>query len=93
MQNRINEIIALGNGKKYIIVKQAIYKNENYYAVVGIADDEETLLEEYAILHELEYEGQRSVEKVTDLQTLKLITKYLDIISDEEWADLIKLQE
>lgn len=88
MENRINQIMTLVDGKKYIVIKQAIYKNENYYAVAGVSEDEESLLEEYAILHELEFEGNTCVEPVEDPEKLKLITKYLGILTEEDWKEL-----
>lgn len=93
MENRINKIMTLVDGSKYFILKQAIYKNENYYAVIGIADNEEDLLDDHAILHELERDGQVGVEEVTDVETLKIITQYLGIISEEEWKNLVEEQK
>ena len=40
MENRINKIMELADGNKYIIMKQAIYKNENYYIAIKITEDE-----------------------------------------------------
>ena len=85
MENRINQIMTLADGKKYLVIKQAVYKNENYYAAVGIADDEETLLEEYVILHELEFEGDTCIEEVEDPQLIVLVTEYLGLASKEDW--------
>lgn len=86
MENRINKIMELADGNKYIIVKQAIYKNENYYVAVKINDDEtdimdiENLQEENTkVLHELIYEGKPSVEDVTDPDLFELIIKYVGL--------------
>lgn len=83
MENRINKIMELADGNKYLIYKQAIYKNENYYVAVKVTDDEEDIEdiesidnENVKVLHELEYEGQLSVEDVTDPDLFKLIVKY-----------------
>jgi len=77
--------MTLANGKNYVVVKQAVYKNENYYAVVAIDNDMETLLEEYNILHEINNDNQICVEKVTDPEVFKLVSKYLNLITDEDW--------
>lgn len=85
MENRINKILELADGNKYIIIKQAIYKNENYYVAAKI-NDEETDVEDInasdenlKVLHELVYEGQPSVEDVTDPDLFKLIVKYVGL--------------
>ena len=31
MNSKINEVIKLETGKKYVILKHAVYKEENYY--------------------------------------------------------------
>ncbi|MEG2321946.1 MAG: hypothetical protein RSB71_00450 [Bacilli bacterium] len=79
MINRINQLMTLADGKKYAVVKQAIYKNENYYAVVRVNEDEQSINEEYAILHELMYNDQMCIEKVEDPEMIKFISKYLGL--------------
>ena len=31
MENRINEVVELENGREYFILKQAVYQGHNYY--------------------------------------------------------------
>ena len=33
MENRINKVLTLRNGKKYVVLNQAIYKQNNYFFV------------------------------------------------------------
>lgn len=83
MENRINKIMELSDGNKYIVIKQAIYKNESYYVAARI-NEEETDVEDISnidegnlkVLHEFDYEGQSAVEDVTDPDLFKLIIKY-----------------
>lgn len=89
MENRINKIMELANGNKYIIAKQAIYKNENYYVAIRITDDESALTniqdltqDNVKVLREMLFEGRLSVEEVTDPKLFKLIVKYVGL--DEE---------
>lgn len=77
MENRINKIIVLENNKKYIVVNQAIYKNESYLLVNEINDTEDELLEEVLILQEEMVDGELEVTEVTDNQLLDLLEKYL----------------
>ena len=87
MENRINQIMTLEDGQKYLVVKQAVYKNENYYAVVKVDEQEENLLDEYLLLHEVEYDGQVCIEELDDPEMIKLVTEYLGIASKEEWNE------
>lgn len=83
MENRINKIMGLSDGNKYIVIKQAIYKNESYYIAAKI-NEEETDIEDISninegnlrVLHEFNGEGQATVETVTDPDLFKLIIKY-----------------
>jgi negative regulator of genetic competence, sporulation and motility len=86
MENRINKIIELADGNKYIIIKQAIYKSENYYVAVRLNDEETDIMniekpdeENLRVLHELVYEGNPSVEDVTDPDLFKLIIRYVGL--------------
>ena len=79
MENRINKVMELENGKKYIVLKQAVYKNNNYFVSARLTDDEKDILEEYVIFEEVEYNGKKSVQKVTDSNLFKLIVKYVGL--------------
>lgn len=89
MENRINSILELEDGKKYIISKQAIYKNENYYVAIRITDDETDIedinddtMANFRVLHEVMYEGKPSVEDVTNPELFKLIIKYVGLTEE-----------
>lgn len=77
MENRINNIMTLKNGKKYAVVNQAIYRNVNYYFVVGVTDDEEDLTEEFRIIEEVNKDGKKFVKDVKDKKLIELLAKYL----------------
>lgn len=79
MENRINQIIVLGNDKKYIILKQAIYNNDNYYVAARVTEDEEDVTNEFAMLHEVNKDGNLFVEIVTDPAVMQILLKHLDI--------------
>ncbi|MDD3241689.1 MAG: hypothetical protein PHQ64_02780 [Bacilli bacterium] len=77
MENKINKIIVLGNNKKYAVLNQAIYKDKNYFFVVGVTDDEEDLTDEFRILEENVRDNKRFVSPVKDQATIDLLSKYL----------------
>lgn len=78
MENRINQIMTLKNGRKYIILRQAIYKGENYFVAAKLSDDEKKITEDYVTVHEFVKDDKKFVEVVTDPQLLALIMKHLD---------------
>lgn len=82
MENRINQVIELENGKKYFILKQAIYLNENYFIVAEVTEDGKDLKENFLVLHEIKEEGEPFVKIETDPKTLQIILKHLDIKED-----------
>ena len=52
MENRINQVIELENGKEYYILKQAVYSGDNYFVAAEVTEDGEDLKENCSILHE-----------------------------------------
>ena len=69
--------MVLENGKKYIVIKQAVYKCHNYYVSARLTDDEEDILEEYVIFEEVDYNGKKAVLEVKDADLYKLVAKYV----------------
>jgi len=78
MENRINQIIELENGKKLIITKQAIYRDENYFIAAKISDDEKEVYEEFHLFHEFDKNGITHIETVTDAKLADLLMKNFD---------------
>lgn len=79
MENRINKIMTLTDGKKYIILNQAIYKENNYFFVVRVSDDLVNIEEEFRIIEEVKKDGKRYIRDVKDEKMIKLLSKYLQI--------------
>lgn len=84
MTNRINKVMRLANNEKYIIMKQAVYRDENYYLANKLTDDEEDTLDEFKLFKEVEYEGKPSVLEVTDPKIFELVMKYFGVKDEEE---------
>ncbi len=77
MNNRINSVIEIANGEKYVVVNQAIYKNQNYLLLARISDDEKDILDEIKIVSETLKDGVLGLETVKDPKLVELLTKYL----------------
>lgn len=76
MDNLINSVITLDNDEKYVVLNQAIYQGKNYFFVAQVTSDEEDVLEEFRLLEETEYNGEKSLQLVTDANIIDLLTKY-----------------
>ena len=81
MENKINKIMHLKNGAKYLILNQAIYQGKNYYFAVRVSDDEEDIVDEFQMLSEEVKDGKMYISTVKDPDTLKLLAEYLEAAS------------
>ena len=81
MENKINKIMHLKNGAKYLILNQAIYQGKNYYFAVRVSDDEEDIIDEFQMLSEEVRDGKMYISTVKDPDTLKLLAEYLEAAS------------
>lgn len=77
MDNRINKKMTLKNGKKYVVLNQAIYKNVNYFFVVGLKDDESDLTDEFRIIQEVVKDEKKYIKDVRDPKLINLLARYL----------------
>lgn len=83
MINRINQVMELADGKKYVVVKQAIYKEKTYYVSLRLTDDEENVMEELVVFEEVDFNNKKSVQKVKDQNILKLVLEYVGLLNEE----------
>lgn len=77
MENRINKIMTLKNGQKYVVLNQAIYKDTNYFFVVGVTEEETDVNDDFRIIEEVNKDGKRYVRDVEDTKMIELLSKYL----------------
>lgn len=77
MENRINTILELDDNRKYIVINQAIYKNDSYLLVNEVNEDESDLLEEVLVLKEIKRGEETLLEIVIEPNLLDLLLKYL----------------
>ena len=78
MENRTNKVIKFSEDEKYFVLKQAIFKGNNYYLTVKITPDGKEFTNEFAVLQEKERDGKLYFSRVNDPQTLGILLKYLD---------------
>ena len=76
MENRINQIMTLEDNVKYMILKQVIYNNENYFMASKL-DENNDPTEEFSIFYETKENGEIYVEVETDEKKLKVILEHL----------------
>ena len=76
MENRIHKVINLSDGLKYVILKQAFYKNENYYIASKLDENDNPLSNDVAFFREINSDKLR-VEPVTDTGLIKYLYSYM----------------
>lgn len=79
MENRIGQVMSLENGKKYVVMKQAVYRNNNYFVAALLTETEEDILDEIAFFKEIEIDGKQGIEIVKDSKLIDLISKHVGL--------------
>lgn len=77
MENRTNQIIELNNNKKYLILRQVVYKNDTYYVTCEIFDNDD-FKKELTILKETIEEKDYFVNIVNDKDVVNIILKNIE---------------
>lgn len=78
MENLTNQILDLANGKKYFVLRQAVYKGNTYFLAAGVTDDEEDFTNDFVFLQKVEDNGLK-VKKVTDQAVIEVLAKNIKI--------------
>lgn len=74
MENITNQILELKSGKKYFVLRQAVYKGVTYFLGAEVTPDEEDFTNEFIFLERVG-EGELMVKKVTDPAILQILAK------------------
>lgn len=82
--NMTGELLRLGNGLKFAVLKQLVYKNVNYLYVIRVTDDEKETMDQYDILEEVIQDGKSYLQTVTDPKLRIKIAKFFMKAMDEE---------
>ena len=84
MVNRINQIITMKNGNKYMILHQAIYSNTNYFVCCGVDSDTDDLNDNFYLFEEKKESDKITLNLVEDEKKAKFILKHLDLIEEDD---------
>lgn len=79
MENLTNQILELGNGKKYFVLRQAAYKGETYYLCAEVTDNEEEFTNNFAFFQRVEVDGKFNVKVVKDKAVLETLAKNIKL--------------
>ena len=77
MENRIYKTIKLETGSQYVILRQAIYKGENYYIASKLDEFNNPLPNEISFFHEVIVDGKTSIEVLSDPDLIKYLYSYM----------------
>jgi hypothetical protein len=78
MENITNQILDLENGKKYFVLRQAVYKGVTYFLGAEVTPDEEDFTNNFVFLERVG-EGDLMVKKVTDQSIIDVLAKNIKI--------------
>lgn len=70
-----NTIIVLENQERYIILNQTMYTGKKYFLAMGIDENKELITSKVVILEEIVNGLDIYVEKVTDQELIKTLTR------------------
>jgi len=70
-----NTIIVLENKERYIILNQTMYTGKKYFLAMGIDENKELITNKVVILEEIVSGLDLFVEKVTNQETIKVLTR------------------
>ena len=78
MENLTNQVLALANGKKYFVLRQAVYKGTTYFLSAELTEDEEDFTNNFIFLQKVGDEGLK-VKKVTDQNIIDVLAKNIKL--------------
>ena len=78
MDNITNQVLDLANGKKYFILRQAVFKGVTYFLGAELTPDEEDFTNNFVFLERVG-DGDLMVKKVTDQAVIDVLAKNIKI--------------
>ena len=79
MENLTNQILELGNGKKWFVLRQAAFKGNTYYLAAELTDNEEDFTNNFTFFQRIEEDGKFSVKVVKDKTVLETLAKNIKL--------------
>ena len=77
MEIKVNTIITLENGEKYVVLNETMYQNNKYYLVMGMDENKEVIQSKVAIFEQVKINEEVYVEKVNDSKLIIELTSLL----------------
>jgi len=79
------DLLRLANGLKFVVLKQMLYKDINYFYVMRVTDNEQDIIEQYDILEEVIVNEKTLVRTTKDPELrLKLVEIFIKEIAKED---------
>ena len=78
MENLTNQVLALANGKKFFVLRQAVYKGTTYFLSAELTEDEEDFTNNFIFLQKVGDEGLK-VKKVKDQNIIDVLAKNIKL--------------
>lgn len=75
MENLTNQLLSLGSGKKYFVLRQAVYKGTTYYFAAEVTDDEENFTNKFIFLEAKTENEELFVKEVKDEKIVGILAK------------------
>jgi ketosteroid isomerase-like protein len=79
MENITNQVLDLANGKKYFVLRQAVYKGVTYFLGAELTPDEEDFTNNFAFLERIDDGDDLKIKKVTDKAIIDILAKNIKI--------------
>ena len=78
MENLTNQVLALANGKKFFVLRQAVYKGTTYFLSAELTEDEEDFTNNFIFLQKVGDEGLK-VKKVKDQNIIDVLANNIKL--------------
>jgi len=79
MENITNQVLDLANGKKYFVLRQAVYKGVTYFLGAELTPDEEDFTNNFVFFERVGEGDTFKVKKVTDKAIIDILAKNIKI--------------
>lgn len=79
MENLTNQVLTLGNGKKYFVLRQAAYKGNTYFFGAEVTPDGEDFTNKFIFLQRVDVDDKFSVVEVTDKAIITVLAQNIKL--------------
>lgn len=79
MENLTNQILETNVGKKYFILRQAVYKGTTYFLAALVNNEETEFTNEFTFLERVDEDGLFILKPVTDNAIISILAKNIKL--------------